>query len=97
VRFNNACDLFHSQQPLAGPSGFELYETGPAEARIETYRKATPQHMLVITCFRNSKDQAQLSRLESGNFLEYFLYSDQLRDAEQIDAGIRKLIRGFQF
>jgi hypothetical protein len=102
VRFNNASSLFHSQLPLAGPYGFDLYETGPTDARIQTYRMDTPQHMLVINCFRSSKDEAQLSvchtesRLQSGNVLAYFLYSDQLKDAERIDTGIRELVRRFQ-
>jgi hypothetical protein len=101
VRFNNVRDLFHSQDPLPGPYGFELYETGPPEARINTYRKVTPQHTLVIFCFLHSSDQPMavcnsVSRLESGVALSYFLYSDQLKDAEQIDTGIRQLIRSFQ-
>jgi hypothetical protein len=102
VRFNNASSLFHSQLPLAGPYGFALYEIGPTGARSQTYRMDTPQHMLVINCFRSSKDEAQLSvchtesRLESGNVLAYFLYSDQLKDAERIDTGIRELVRSFQ-
>jgi hypothetical protein len=103
VRFNYARDLFHNQRPRAGPYGFELYETGPPEARIDTYRKDAPEHILAIHCFVHSKDGASMSVchtescLDSGNVLAYFLYSDQLRDAEQIDAGIRKLINDFQF
>jgi hypothetical protein len=102
VRFNNARDLFHSQQPRPGPYGFELYETGPPEARINTFRKDASGHILAIHCFVHSKDGASMSvchtesRLDSGNVLAYFLYSDQLGDAEQIDAGIRKLINDFQ-
>jgi hypothetical protein len=102
VRFNNARDLFHSQIPLRAPYGFELYETGPSEARINTYRKKTPLHTLVIQCFLQSAKPDDLavcgsqSRLESGNVLSYELYSDQLKDAAEIDSGIRRLIRGFQ-
>jgi len=102
VRFNNARGLFHSQQPLPGPYGFELYETGPPEARINTYRKSTPLHLLVINCFLPNAGPNHLavchsdSRLGSGNVLSYFLYSDQLKDAEEIDRGIRQLISRFQ-
>ena len=49
-RFSNARRLFHSQNPLPGPFGFELYETGPPEARVNTYRKVTGEHMLMIQC-----------------------------------------------
>ncbi len=101
VRFNNARALFHSQNPLPAFDGFELYETGPPEARINTYRKVTPQHTLVITCLLQSSDQRMavcrsVSRLESGVVLSYLLYSDQLQDVERIDTGIRQLIRSFQ-
>jgi|HubBroStandDraft_3_1064219.scaffolds.fasta_scaffold855438_1 hypothetical protein len=37
-----------------------------------------------------------VSRLESGNVLSYFLYSDQLKDIEEIDTGIRQLIHSFE-
>lgn len=102
VLFNNARKLFHSQQPLPGPYGFELYETGPVEARINTYRKKTPTHTLVIQCLmRRPGDQHPAtcnttSRLESGNVLGYHLYSDQLEHAEEIDDGIERLITRFR-
>lgn len=102
VRFNNSRKLFHSQQPIPGPYGFELYETGPPEARINTYRKTTRLHALVINCNLPYSGPNNLavcqsdSRLESGNVLSYFLYSDQLKDAEAIDAGLRQLVSRFQ-
>jgi hypothetical protein len=102
VRFDNRRDLFHSQRPLPAPEGFERYETGPPDARINTYRKVTPLHVLVIDCFSQSENDdgmrvcSSVSRLGSGNVLAYRLYSDQLKDAERIDTGIRDLVRGFE-
>ena len=100
-RFSNARTLFHSQTPLPGPYGFELYETGPTDARLNTYRKKTPEHTLVIDCFmrppgdEHSPTCSNHSNLPSGNVLQYHLYGDQLQDAEQIDGGFRALIGTF--
>ena len=35
----SARDLFHSQDPIDGPFGYEEYEVGPENARLEYYRK----------------------------------------------------------
>jgi hypothetical protein len=100
-KFDNARKLFRSQVPLEGPAGFELYETGPIDARTNTYRKVTPEHTLMIYCFLHSSDGLRRSvcnsdsLLPNGNSLEYHLNGDQLRVAEQIDTGIRKLAHSF--
>jgi hypothetical protein len=102
VGFDNLRDLFRGQGPKSGPYGFELYEIGPSEARINIYRKVLPEHTLVIQCYLPKSGPNNLavcrsqSRLESNNVVSYQLYDDQLNDAETIDVGIRKLIRKFQ-
>lgn len=99
--FGNARKLFHSQNPLPAPFGFELYETGPAEARINTYRKLTREHTLIIQCFlppqgvQHAWVCSNHSRLPDGNVLEYHLYGDQLELAERVDEGSRHLIASF--
>lgn len=100
--FHNASSQFHSQTPKAGPYGFELYETGPDNARIETYRKHANGHTLVIQCIISDVTHAVCSnhsRLPNQNVLEYILNGrsaeEQLQDAEQIDAGFRTLINSF--
>jgi hypothetical protein len=99
--FNNIRDLFHSQTPLPGRYGFEVYETGPENARIETYRKRTPEHVLILSCLFQSPDSratAQCnnqSRLADHNELEFRLYFDQLQSAEEIDEGFRSLVKSF--
>lgn len=101
VAFSNFRDLFHSQTPLPGPYGFELYETGPENARIETYRKRTPEHLLIMSCFMQAPDQRATalcdnkSRLADRNELEFTLYFSQLQSAEDIDAGLRSLVKSF--
>jgi hypothetical protein len=96
--FDNARKLFHSESPLPGPYGFELYETGPAEARIDTYRKNTIEHTLLVSCFRHGERTLSCdnhSRLPNGNVLEYHLTGAQLEIATSFDAGIRTLIASF--
>jgi hypothetical protein len=102
-QFNNTRDLFHSQTPLLGPYGFELYEMGPENARINTYRKQTSEHVLIIQCFLRKPEGdvkhnpvcTNHSRIVNGNELAYRLYGDELKDAEQIDEGFRVLINSF--
>jgi hypothetical protein len=101
VAFNNFRDLFHSQTPLPGPYGFELYETGPENALIATYRKRTPEHLLIMQCLFHDSDRRATatcdnhSRLADHNELEFLLYFDQLQSAEEIDQGFRSLVASF--
>lgn len=89
---------FHRGRPP--PSGFELYETGPETARINTYRKKTPSHTLIINCLHQAQQVFSVcsteSRLKSGNVLEYHLYDNELKHAVEIDEGIRSLITRFE-
>jgi hypothetical protein len=101
-QFNNMRSAFHSQTPRSGPNGFEIFETGPADARINTYRKKTAEHTLIITCFMRPPGDSHAptcnneSRLATGNVLQYHIYGDQLKDASEIDTGLRRLAeRGF--
>jgi hypothetical protein len=100
-RFSDLTHLFNSQRPLAGPDGFELYEIGPASARINTYRKKTPEGTLLLVCHLppsgdlRESDCANDTLLPNGNVLVYHLPGKQLELADQIDAGMRKLIESF--
>ena len=100
--FNNARNLFHSQVSQPGPAGFEMYETGPENARVETYRKKTLNHTILIDCIGNKQDEHGIvtcenygSPLFNGNGLSYILDYNRLEDAEKIDYGIRSLLSSF--
>jgi len=99
--FHNASNLFHSQTPKQGPYGFELYETGPDDARIETYRKDANGHTLMIDCFvhppsvQRESICSNTSRLKNQNGLEYSFNKNRLQYAEQIDGELRKLLDSF--
>jgi len=102
LRFQNKRDLFLSQEPQRPEGGFDLFLTGPENARINTYRTMAFGHLLIIDCMmdpegtRASSVCGVQSRLESGNVLEYHIFADQLGDAEKIDKGIRQLIGRFE-
>jgi hypothetical protein len=100
--FDNMRSLFLSPTPSKGPYGYDVYETGPADARIETYVRRVSDHLLIFQCFLHKNDKTDEravcgshSRLADDNELEYYLYLDQLPYAEQVDRGIRNLISSF--
>jgi hypothetical protein len=99
--FHNASKLFHSQAPKNAPYGFELYETGPDNARIETYRKQANGHTLMIYCLVGNPQVTRdpvcnnTSRLKNQNGLEYDIYKSRLQYAEQIDGELRKFLDSF--
>ena len=99
--FHNASNLFHSQTPKDGLYGFELYETGPDNARIETYRKEANGHTLMIHCLVGDTHVTRdpvcnnTSRLKNQNGLEYSFYKSRLQYAQQIDGELRKLLDSF--
>ncbi len=101
-KFNNSRDLFHSQIPKQGPGGFEMYETGPEDARIETYYKKHGSQTILIQCIifdsngkRNAICDNTGSPLPTGGFFSYRFYLDQMKHAEAIDTGLRELLTSF--
>jgi len=99
--FHNVSKLFHSQTPKQGPYGFEMYETGPDNARIETYRKHANGHTLMVYCLVVDPNVTRdpgcnvTSRLKNQNGMEYHFYKSRLQYAEQIDGELRKLLDSF--
>jgi hypothetical protein len=100
--FNNFSSSFLSATPRSASYGFEAFDAGPESARIVTYRKHTKQHLLVLTCFEPEPGERRpgvcnnTSHLADQNEVLYHLYDDQIKDAEQIDEGIRRLIESFR-
>lgn len=100
--FTNMSGLFHSQAPIEGPSGFEKYEIGPDNARLEYYRKIENGTTRVYSCqiFDNHGQRDGLcrpisDRAAQGAFIEYFFNLRHLGDISQIDAGLRKVVEDF--
>jgi hypothetical protein len=100
--FTNMSGSFHSQAPMEGPSGFEKYEIGPDNARIEYYRKVENGTTRVYSCqiFDNHGQRDGLcrpvsDRTATGAFIGYFFNLRHLSDIFQIDADLRKLVESF--
>jgi hypothetical protein len=100
--FTNMSGLFHSQAPIEGPSGFEKYEIGPDNARLEYYRKVENGTTRVYSCqiFDNHGQRDGLcqpinDRAATGAFIGYFFNLRHLSGISQIDADLRKLVEGF--
>ena len=100
--FTNMSGLFHSRAPMEGPSGFEKYEIGPDNARLEYYRKVENDTTRVYSCqiFDNHGQRDGLcqpigDRAATGAFIGYFFNLRHLGDISRIDADLRKLVEGF--
>lgn len=101
--FKNGSRLFRSQIPKVGPNGFEMYETGSdntGNARMETYHKKLADHTLLFNCFMHDNNGKRsgicdngTSTTPDGTGLFLGINYNQLKDVEQIDQGIRKLVK----
>lgn len=97
-RFRND---FHNQKPKKGPYGFDLYEIGPENSRIEAYRKVTPDGAVVANCMisdnNGQRDAVCLTatHTRSGIYAVYRFNLDELSELEDIHNGLRDLIDSF--
>jgi hypothetical protein len=100
--FANMRRLFHSQEPIEGPFGYEKYEIGPENSRIEYYKKAMEGRTLLFTCqiFDNHNKRDGIctpvgDRVSTGGTLHFFFNLRHLADIGEIDANLRKLTERF--
>ncbi len=101
--FERVRHLFHSQAPIEGPYGFEKYEVGPDNARIEYYYgKADNGQIPFYVCkiFDNHGRRDGLcspisDRVATSGSLRFFFNLSHLKDITKIDADLRKLVLGF--
>jgi hypothetical protein len=100
--FANMRHLFHSQVPIEGPFGFEKYEIGPENARLEYYRKIENGQTHVYGCqiFDNHGQRDGLcdpnsDRVATGAIIKFFFNLKHLHDIGEIDTNLRKLVEGF--
>ncbi|MBR8140853.1 hypothetical protein KDW55_00535 [Burkholderia sp. AU19243] len=101
IGFNNFKRLFREPYPKNGPYGFQLFEIGPDNSRIEFYRKNIGGMSIVFDCSldKSYADDAichHVARTESGATISYFFVrSEGLGDAVEVDLGLRALIDSF--
>ena len=101
-KFKNASKLFRSQTPKPGPDGFEMFETGQDNVYIESYHKKLTDRSIYISCIlsdHNGKRDAtcddSFSPLPNGGGLSYRFHLNQMEHAEEIDTGLRNLLKSF--
>jgi len=100
--FANSQSLSHSQQPIEGPFGYEKYEIGADNSRIEYYRKIEGGRTLLYTCqiFDNHGERDGIctpigDRVSTGGTLHFFFNLRHLSDIAEIDASLRTLTERF--
>jgi hypothetical protein len=102
VGFENSKYLFRNKNPKKGPYGFDLYEIGPERARDERYRKVIDGRVVVFDCLMSKLGREtyricdHVSKTRSGAYFYYHFSGDRgLKDAVEVDDGIRRLIDSF--
>ncbi|RKP44404.1 hypothetical protein [Trinickia fusca] len=91
-----------NRYPKRGPYGFELFEVGPDDARVEYYRKKFKGEMIFFDCIVNDIRGVRnaichhVERIGSGSFISYyFTRNEELADASEVNEGLRKFIDSF--
>lgn len=102
IGFENSKNLFINKNPKSGRYGFDLYEIGPESARDERYKKMVDGRPIVFSCLvselggRTYRICDHVSKTKSGVYFYYHFSGDRgLRDAVEVDDGIRSLIDSF--
>jgi hypothetical protein len=100
--FERSRHLFRSALPIDEPTGFEKYEVGQEDSRLEYYRKSGNDRTLLYVCFvsENQSNRNGLctpigDRLTAGPSIQFFFDLKKIEDIAQIDAKLRKLVDGF--
>lgn len=100
--FANSRKYFHNHDPIEGPFGYEKYEDGPENARVEFYRKIEGGRTLLYWCQifdldgkRGGLCYPEGDRLSTGGELTFSFDLSHLADIDKIDASLRKLVEGF--
>lgn len=86
-----------------GHLGYTVYETGPKNARTETYTKPTDSsHIIFFHCFMSETDTPEhavctdLFRLNDGDWMHFFFRYPQIENVADIEAGMRALMESFR-
>ena len=84
-----------------GPFGYDIYETGPQEARGETYRKEAGDIYFHCTFFGEQHRTKKVGscnnmfRLDDMNHAQFFFRLAFIEHIPEIENGIRRLMAGF--
>jgi hypothetical protein len=103
-RFENAIKAAppFREQPLSprpGPSGYDIYDQGPDNARTEIYRSESEDIFFTCGIYDNSGVRSGVCddavSLADGNAVRFFFYLRQVGELRNFEAGIRQLMAGF--
>jgi hypothetical protein len=83
-----------------GPFGYDLYEIGPEEARIETYRRIEGDIFFRCTFLGGALKTRRgvcddTFRLDDMNHAHFLFRVPQIKDVPEIESGVRSLIGSF--
>ena len=100
--FENSRPIYRNQSPLDGPFGYERYEIGPDNARIEFYRKVENGRTLIYHCQifqrlgkRDGICDPSGDRVSNGSEIHFFFSLRHLADIAEIDRDLRTLTEHF--
>ena len=103
-RFENsikAAPPFHARlSPRPGPGGYDIYDLGPDDARIEIYRSESEDIFFNCKIFDNNGVRDAVCddavSLPDGNAVRFFFGLKQIPELRSFEAGIRQLMSNFE-
>jgi hypothetical protein len=100
--FENALKLVSAEQkshPRRSPDGYDVYDVGPDNARIEIYRSESEDIFFECKIFENNGKRDALCddtvSLADGNSAWFFFVLNQVSDVRAFEVGIRDLMSQF--
>lgn len=100
--FANASKLFHSITPRPTAYGYNEYEIGPDNARIEYYKRVENGKTRLYSCqpFDNRGKRDGIcspisDRMPAGGTIHFFFRLSQMPKIEQIDRRLREIVESF--
>jgi hypothetical protein len=98
--FENSKRLFRNATPKEGPYGYNIFEIGPENARLEIYTKDSPESGFIMLQRNVGSDPkaavwSDVFPLDDGNFAHFFFRPEQLKDIVDIQSKMTRLIASF--
>jgi hypothetical protein len=102
-RFENSLKLVSPEQKLSprqSADGYQVYDLGPENARIEIYRSESGDIFFTCKIFDNNGVRDAVCddtvSLADGNTVWFFFRINQIEQVRKIEVGIRQLMSNFQ-
>jgi hypothetical protein len=98
--FDNSKRSFRSATPKEGPYGYQYYEIGPENARLEIYTKETAENGFIMLQRNVGSDPksavwSDVFPLDDSNFAHFFFRPEQLKDIGDIQSKMKRLMASF--